>query len=126
MCPVINNPTSCNIRAVICFLHTKIMCAAEIHELCAIYGQNVMSEGTEGTVRQWCRMFKDGRTNVHNEERSGWLSVVSDLVQSVEQKICERRCFTISEHSCEFLQISHTPLYDIITLRLSCHKLCTR
>jgi hypothetical protein len=43
------------------------MSAAEIHhKLCAVvYGQNVMSEGT---VRQWCRMFKDGPTNVHVEE----------------------------------------------------------
>jgi hypothetical protein len=31
------------------------------------------------------------RTNVHNEERSGWPPVVSDdLVQSGEQKLCER------------------------------------
>jgi hypothetical protein len=39
----------------------------EIHrELrAAVYGQNVMSEGN---VRQWCRMFKDERTNVHDEE----------------------------------------------------------
>jgi hypothetical protein len=60
----------------------------------AVYGQNVMSEGT---VRQWCRMFKDGQTNVHDEERSGLPSVVSDdLVQSVEKKICERWYFTIS------------------------------
>jgi hypothetical protein len=45
-----------------------------------------------GTVRQWCRMFKDGWTNVHDEERSGWPSVVNDdLVQSVDQKICERQ-----------------------------------
>jgi hypothetical protein len=50
----------------------------------AVYGQNVM---TEGTVRQWCKMFKDGQTNVHNEEQSGRPSVVSnDLVQSVDQK----------------------------------------
>jgi hypothetical protein len=41
----------------------------------AVYGQNVMSEGT---VRQWCRMFKDGRTNVHDEEQSDPPSVVSD------------------------------------------------
>jgi transposase len=50
----------------------------------AVYGQNVMSEGTVG---QWCRMFKDGRTDVHDEERSGRPSVVSDdLVRSVDQK----------------------------------------
>jgi hypothetical protein len=43
------------------------MSAAEIHrELCvAVYGQNIMNEGT---VRQWCRMFKDGRTDVDDEE----------------------------------------------------------
>jgi transposase len=77
------------------------MSAAEMRcELCAVYGKNVMSERT---IRQWCRMFKDGQTDVHDEERSGRPSVVSDdLVQSVDQKICERRGLKISELSCEF------------------------
>jgi hypothetical protein len=66
MCPATDNPTSCEICTVINFLHAKNMNAAEIHrELCAVYSQNVMSEGT---VSQWCRMFKDERTNTHNEE----------------------------------------------------------
>jgi hypothetical protein len=66
MCPAINNPTSCEICAVFRFLQSKNMSAAEIHrELCTVYVKNVMSEGT---VRQWCRMFKDGRTNVHDEK----------------------------------------------------------
>jgi hypothetical protein len=30
MCPAIDTPTSCEIRAVISFLHAKIMSAAEI------------------------------------------------------------------------------------------------
>jgi hypothetical protein len=68
-------------------------------------------------------MFKDGRTNIHDEERSGRPSVVSDdLVQSVDQKICGRRRFTISELSSEFPQILHTILYEIITVRLGYHK----
>jgi hypothetical protein len=99
------------------------MSAVEIHrELrVAVYGQNVMSKGT---VRQWCRMFKDGRAN-HNEEQIGRPSVVSDdFVQAVDQKISERRCFTISEFSCEFPQISHTVLYEIITVRLGYHNFC--
>jgi hypothetical protein len=43
------------------------MSVAETHyELCAtVYSQNVMSEGT---VRKWYRMFKDGQTNVRDEE----------------------------------------------------------
>jgi hypothetical protein len=50
MCPAIDNPTIYEIRAIIRFLHAKNMNAAEIHrELCAVYGQNVASEGT---VRQ--------------------------------------------------------------------------
>jgi hypothetical protein len=66
MCPAIDNTVSCEIRAVIRFLHAKNTNAAEIHgELCAIYVQNIMSEGT---VRQWCRMCKDGRINDRDEE----------------------------------------------------------
>jgi hypothetical protein len=82
---------------------------------------------SEGTVRQWCRMFEDGQTNVHDEERSCWPSVVSDdLVQSFDQNICERWRFTISELSCEFPHISHTVLYQTMTNRLGYHKFCAR
>jgi hypothetical protein len=85
MCSAIDNLAICKIRAVIRFLHAKNMSAVKIRpELCAIYGQNAMSEGT---VRQWCRMLKDGRTNVHGEERSDGPVVVSDDdVQIVDQK----------------------------------------
>jgi hypothetical protein len=70
MCPAIDNPTSWKNRAVIHFLCAKNMGPAEIHcELCMVVcDQNVMSERT---VRQWCRMFKDGQTNIHNVKQSG-------------------------------------------------------
>jgi hypothetical protein len=88
----------------------------------AVYGQNVMSEGS---VRQWCKMFKDGPTN--DEERSSWPSVVTDdLVLSFNQKICKSGRFTISELSCEFPNISCTVLYEIITDRLGYHNFCAR
>jgi hypothetical protein len=68
ICATIDNPASCEIRPFIRFLHAKNTSAAEILcELCAVCGQNVMREGT---VRQRCRMFKGGRTDVHDEERS--------------------------------------------------------
>jgi hypothetical protein len=94
MCPAIDNPSSHKICAIIRFRRAKNMCASEIHrELCAaVYGQNVTSEGT---IRKRRRMFRDWRTNVHDEERSVRPFVVSDdLVQSVDQKICERWRFT--------------------------------
>jgi hypothetical protein len=81
-----DNPASYEIRAVIHFLHAKNLSAAKSQlELCAtIYGQNIMGETP---IRQLCRMFEDGRTNVHDEERSGRPSVVYDnLVQNVDQK----------------------------------------
>jgi hypothetical protein len=66
MCSAIDNPSSCKIHTVIRFLHDKNMNAMEIHhEFCAVYDQNVMNEGT---VKQWCRKFKDGQTDVHDEE----------------------------------------------------------
>jgi hypothetical protein len=66
MRPAIDNPAICEIRAIIRFLHAKNTIAVEIHpELRTIYGQTVMSEGN---VRQWCRMFKAGRTNIQDEE----------------------------------------------------------
>jgi hypothetical protein len=59
MCLVTDSPASYELSAIICFLHARNMNAAEIHrELRAVYVQNVMSEGT---VRQWCRMFEDGQ-----------------------------------------------------------------
>jgi hypothetical protein len=88
------------------------------------HDQNVMSEGT---VRQWRRMFTDGRTNVKDEERSCRSSVVSDgLVQTVDQKICERRRFTNSELPCEFLQTSRTVLSESIVVRLGYRKFYAR
>jgi hypothetical protein len=50
MCSAVDNPASCEIHVVIRFIHVRNMSVAEIHrELCAVYGQNVLSEGT---VRQ--------------------------------------------------------------------------
>jgi hypothetical protein len=59
MCPEIDNPARCEIRAAVRFLHTKNVSSAEIHrELCAVYGQKVMGAGI---VRKWCSMFEHGR-----------------------------------------------------------------
>jgi hypothetical protein len=46
MCPAIDNLSSCEIRVVIRFIHSRIMSAVAIHrELCAVYGQNIVIEG---------------------------------------------------------------------------------
>ena len=61
-------PASREVRAVIRFLHAGQR-AAEIHRrLFRVYGDNVMSDRC---VREWCRKFRDGRTDVHDEDGQG-------------------------------------------------------
>jgi hypothetical protein len=53
------------------------------------------------------------------------LSVVNaHLVQNVDQNICEKQSFKISELSCEFPKIACTVLYEIITVMLGCLVWC--
>jgi hypothetical protein len=50
MCPAVDNAAICETRSVIRFVQAKHMGAVKINrELCAIYGQNSVCEGT---VRQ--------------------------------------------------------------------------
>ena len=66
MSAAIENPASCEVHSVIRFLLVENHRPIEIHrQICKVYGNNVMSEGG---VRQWCIMFKNGHTNVHDEE----------------------------------------------------------
>lgn len=125
MSAAIQNPAKCEVRGVIRFLWSKHYTSAEIHrELCTVYGPNIMSEGV---VRQWVRFFKNGRTNVHDEDRSGRPSVVNDeLVNRVNEKIRENRRFTISELSEHFTEISRSLVHEIVTEKLGYHKFCAR
>ncbi|GBM88764.1 hypothetical protein AVEN_185711-1 [Araneus ventricosus] len=112
----------CEVRSVIRFLNAKKVKPAEIHrQLVEIYGENVI---TDGMVRKWVRQFNDGRTNVHDEARSGRHSVVNDgLVAKVNEKIRENRRFTIRTLFDEFPQISKTVLHEIATNRLNYRKM---
>ncbi|GBO44896.1 hypothetical protein AVEN_26453-1 [Araneus ventricosus] len=113
MFKTIADPADCEVRSVIRFLNAKKVEPAEIHrQLVEIYGKNVM---TDGMVRKCVRQFNDGRTNVHDEARSGRPSVINDgLVAKVNEKIHENRWFTIRMLFDEFRQISKTKLSQIV------------
>ena len=82
---------------------------------------------SNGMARKWVRAFKEGRTNVHDEAWSGRLSVINDdLVQKVDEKVCENRQFTISSLSNEFPHVSRSVLYEIVTDCLNYRNLCSR
>ena len=62
---IIAAPASCEVRAVIGFLHAEGQSVAEIHRrLCRVNGDNVMSDSC---VREWCRKFRNGHTDVQDE-----------------------------------------------------------
>ncbi|GFW49403.1 histone-lysine N-methyltransferase SETMAR [Trichonephila clavipes] len=76
-------------------------------------------------MRQWIRVFKDGRTNIHEESRSGRPSVVSaDLIKETNKKIRLLRNFPIPQLSGHFPNISQTVLYETVTETLGNRKFC--
>ena len=92
----ISNPADCEVRGVIQFFQAENVRSSEIHRrLVAVYGEHVMNMAS---VRKWCTMFTNGRTDVHDAERSGRPSVITDaLKEKVNRIIRENRRFTISE-----------------------------
>jgi hypothetical protein len=81
----------------------------------------------ESSVRKWCIWFKNGRTNVHDEERSGCPSIMTDdLLAKVDEKIRENHRFTITELLLCFPQVSRTLLFEIVTHKLGYHKFCAK
>ncbi|GFU89680.1 histone-lysine N-methyltransferase SETMAR [Trichonephila clavipes] len=125
MPPLIENPADCEVRAVIRFLCAQGFKSVDIHhQISEVYGENIMSDGM---VRKWVRAFKDGRTNIHDEERSGRPSVITDeQIQKVDCKVKENRRFTISSLAEKFPAGSRRVLYEIVSERLNYRKLCSR
>ncbi|GFU64756.1 uncharacterized protein TNCV_4476231 [Trichonephila clavipes] len=82
---------------------------------------------SDSKVRKWVK-FKDGRTNVHDdEELSGQPSVITDdLMQEVEAKIRENRRYPIVTFSSEFADVSQSVLYKIVIEDLDFKTLFSR
>jgi len=114
MFQTIEGAADCEIRSVIRFLNAMNVLPREIHhQICQVYGDNAMSDGM---VREWVRMFSEGREMLHDEARSGRLSLVNDdLVRKVNEIVRDDGFFTISDLSLHFPQISRTLLYDIVS-----------
>ena len=120
----ISNPADCEVRGVIRFLQADNR-PSEVHRrLVAVYDEHVMNAAS---VRKWCTMFRNGRTDVHDAERSGRSSVIIDaLKQKVNRIIRENRHFTISEVYEKCPEVSRTVVYEIVTEHLQYRKICAR
>jgi transposase len=113
----IDNPADCEVRSVIRFLNAQNVRTIDIHrQLTAVYGEGVMSESS---VRKWCRMFNEGRTNVHDEAGSGCPSLITeDLKKQIDEQIRQDRRSTLDELHEKFPQISQSLLHEILSKHL--------
>ena len=105
------SPAICEERAVIRFLYAKGYNAAQIHRrMVNVYGETL----SDSKVRQWCRNFEAGRTDVHDAGGQKRKRVsTDDLVQGVDQAIRENRRFTVSVLCDSFPEISRSALCTI-------------
>jgi transposase len=112
----IQSPAKREVRSVIRFLNAKGERPAEIHkQIIAVYG-NVMHWQN---VTKWCREFSEGRTNVHEEQRSGRPSLISDdILQEIEGEIRENRRVTIRELHHVTPEVSKTTIHEAATEKL--------
>lgn len=134
MCDKINDHAKCEIRSVIRFLNTKNVRLIEIYrQIIDVYG-NVLNENS---VRKWCIIFNGGWTNIHDEERSGRTSVVTDEHESRNSNQGLRKTFNNIDVSlktglcieglCSFFpEFSRKFLYEIVCGYLGYIKVYSR
>jgi len=77
-------------------------------------------------VRKWCKEFKEGRTDVHDEQRSGRPSVSDETIAKVEAAMLKDRRITVRELSEMIPDVSKTSIDKILTEHLGYHKICAR
>jgi len=75
-------------------------------------------------VTKWCCEFSEGRTDVHDEQRSGRPSSISeDLLQEIEEIRANQRV-TIRESHHIIPEVSKTTIHEDVTEKLGYRKLC--
>jgi transposase len=120
----IPNLAKCEVHSVIRFLNAKGEAPAEIHrQIVSVYG-DVMNRQN---VAKWCPEFNAGRTDVHDEQRTGRPSLINDnLVQKVEENIRADRSVTINELHEMIPEVSKSLVHEIVKEKLDYCKLCAR
>ncbi|KAG5327296.1 MOS1T transposase, partial [Pseudoatta argentina] len=94
------------------------------NEVKTAYGDKGMNRTS---VFKWCREFKNGRTSVHDDQRSGRPSILTDdIVEKKENALRDDRRLTMDELSAMFPQISRSLLHETITETLGYRKLSAR
>jgi hypothetical protein len=73
---IIADPASCEVHAEPHFLYAEGQSVAEnSFRLCRVYDDYILNDSC---VREWCRKFRDERTDVHDEGGQVRHSIVTD------------------------------------------------
>ena len=120
MAALIQSPAKCEVSSIIRFLNAKGECPAEIHkQIVAVYG-DVMNRQN---VTKWCHEFSEGRTDVHNEQRRSWPSLISDdLLQEIGE-IRANRHMTIREMHHIILEVLKTTIHEAVVEKFGYRQL---
>lgn len=73
-------------------------------------------------VRKWCREFRDGRKEVHDEERSGRPPVTDAGVEMVEREMQQNQNITVRELVDRIPGSSYGTIERVLTEKLGYHK----
>jgi hypothetical protein len=102
------------------FLSAKFGRPAEIHkQIVAVYG-NVMNRQN---VTKWCREFFEGRTDVHEEQRSCRTPLFSDeILHEIEGEIRANRRVTVRVLHHIIPKVSKSTIHEAVTDKLRDRK----
>ena len=118
MAAPIQSPAKCEVRSVIRFLNAKRERLEEIHkQIVAVY-DNVVNRQN---VTKWCREFSEGRTDIHDEQRSGRPSLISDDL--LQENRANRRVRIRALHNI-IPEVSKTTIHEAVAEELGYGKLC--
>ena len=77
-------------------------------------------------MTKWCREFSEGRTDFHDEQRSGRPSLISyDLHQEIEGEFRANRHVTVRELHHTIPEVSKTTIQEAVTENTRYIKLCS-
>ncbi|GFN99515.1 histone-lysine N-methyltransferase SETMAR [Plakobranchus ocellatus] len=125
MAPPIAVWSKLEIKAVVCFLFAKgTKCFVIYREIVENYGEHAMSMTQ---VYQWCSWFKDCRTSLQDEPRSGRPNTANNdwSTARVDELIKVDRRGKLKEISLK-LDIPQTNVYEIVHDKLGYRKVSTR
>jgi hypothetical protein len=121
MAAPIQSPAKCKVRSVIQFVNAKGERPEEIHkQLLAVCG-NVMNRQN---VTMWCCEFSEGKTDVHDEQRSSRSTLISyNLPQETEGEICANRRVMIKDLHHIIPKVSKITIHETVTDKIGYIKL---